>query len=229
MIVRRAEGGRLDQGPVDLLRASCAGSGRGAGRSAAGRRGWCGCRCSSRGRAGPTAPGRSLAAPRRQGFVRALGRVRPAGCTSTNQMKMSPTADWPASSPKKPGRTEPSTMPQRPGMSASGSVARPDADVAGARADDLDELARATPEPTAPRWASKAPTATGMPAGRPSFLAHAGVSPPADVRRCRSDHRGGRAGRRASGSSPARNSFGRQAAPVGVEHGLVAGGAAARA
>ena len=31
-----------------------------------------------------------------------------------------------------------------------------------------------TPEPTAPMWASNAPTATGMPAGRPTFLRHLG-------------------------------------------------------
>ena len=35
------------------------------------------------------------------------------------------------------------------------------------------------PEPTAPRCASKAPIATGIPAGRPSLLDHAFVSFPA--------------------------------------------------
>ena len=33
---------------------------------------------------------------------------------------MSPTADWPASMPKKPGRIAPFTMPQMPGISAIG-------------------------------------------------------------------------------------------------------------
>ena len=35
------------------------------------------------------------------------------------------------------------------------------------------------PAPTAPMWASNAPTATGMPAGRPTFLAASAVSSPA--------------------------------------------------
>ena len=34
------------------------------------------------------------------------------------------------------------------------------------------------PAPTAPMWASKAPTATGTPAGRPTSWAHVGRSPP---------------------------------------------------
>ncbi len=36
----------------------------------------------------------------------------------------------------------------------------------------------AMPDPTPPRCASNAPTATGMPAGRPVRLAHSAVSPP---------------------------------------------------
>ena len=36
----------------------------------------------------------------------------------------------------------------------------------------------ATPEPTAPRCASNAPTATGIPARKPVFFAHAAVKPP---------------------------------------------------
>ena len=35
------------------------------------------------------------------------------------------------------------------------------------------------PAPTAPMCASNAPTATGMPAGRPTFLATSAVSAPA--------------------------------------------------
>ncbi len=57
--------------------------------------------------------------PPRQRLVRALASARPAAISLTNQLKMSPTADCPASSPRYPGRTEPSTMPHRPGMSGS--------------------------------------------------------------------------------------------------------------
>ena len=60
----------------------------------------------------------------------------------TNQLKMSPTADWPASRPYMSGRMEPGTMPHRPGMSGSWLSIGRDHHVAGAGADDLDQRAR---------------------------------------------------------------------------------------
>ena len=42
----------------------------------------------------------------------------------------------------------------------------------------LTSVPGAMPAPTPPRWASKAPTATGIPAGRPVLFAQSSVSPP---------------------------------------------------
>ena len=92
---------------------------------------------------------------------------------------MSPTADWPASRPYMPGRIEPGTMPHRPGMSGKRS-----SNGATIMSQVLVPMIFTSvpgrmPAPTAPMWASKAPTATGTPAGRPTFRANSAVSPPA--------------------------------------------------
>ena len=97
----------------------------------------------------------------------------------TNQLKMSPTADWPASSPYIFGTMEPGTMPQRPGMSGSwlsiGATIMSQVLVPMI----FTSVPALMPAPTAPMWASKAPTATATPAGRPTFAATSAVSEPA--------------------------------------------------
>ena len=69
-------------------------------------------------------------------------------------------------------------MPQSPGTSASflefGAIAISQVLVPMI----FTSVPGATPDPTAPRCASKAPTATGIPAGKPVFFAQAGVSVP---------------------------------------------------
>ena len=84
-----------------------------------------------------------------------------------------------------------------------------------------------TPEPTPPRWASKAPTATGIPGRRPSFLAQSfGQAAGGDIGRV------GLGVEAVAELAQARvelgqERLGRESAPAVVEHGLVAGGAAA--
>ena len=64
----------------------------------------------------PLWPGFSLAASRVRVPCRAAS---PPQIPSTHHLKMSPTADCPASTPKNPGRIAPGTMPQMPGISAT--------------------------------------------------------------------------------------------------------------
>ncbi len=74
-----------------------------------------------------------------------------------------------------PGRIEPGTMPHSPGISASSWSA-------GATIMShvlvpmiFTSVPGLMPAPTAPMWASNAPTATGMPAGRPALAATGSV------------------------------------------------------
>jgi hypothetical protein len=85
----------------------------------------------------------------------------------------------------------------------------------------------AMPQPTAPRCASNAPTATGIPARKPVFFAHAAVSRPArDQPR---DTRAQAATQFPSFGSSLRKEFRVGiAAPGFIPHRLVAGGANAR-
>jgi len=72
-------------------------------------------------------------------------------------------------------------MPQSPGTSASffvfGAIAMSQVLVPMI----FTSVPGATPEPTAPRCASNAPTATGILAVKPVFFDHAAVSPPTDL------------------------------------------------
>ena len=95
---------------------------------------------------------------------------------------MSPKADCPASKPTNPGSTEPSTWPQiplmqRPPTSSLPATMMSQVDVPMIRV----SIPGATDAPTAPIWASSAPTATAIPWGSPSLSAHSGVSSPALV------------------------------------------------
>ena len=95
---------------------------------------------------------------------------------------MSPKADCPASKPMNPGSTEPSTWPQipliqRPPTSSLPATMMSQVDVPMIRV----SIPGATDAPTAPIWASSAPTATAIPRGSPSLSAHSGVSSPALV------------------------------------------------
>ena len=90
----------------------------------------------------------------------------------------------------------------------------------------LTSVPGATPEPTAPRCASNAPTATGMPAVKPVFFAHVG--------RESADGAVNRVDARREAAREACPSFGIQlgkefrvriTAPLRVPHRLVAGGA----
>ncbi|OPZ04193.1 MAG: hypothetical protein BWZ08_02751 [candidate division BRC1 bacterium ADurb.BinA292] len=62
------------------------------------------------------------------------------------------------------------------------------------------------PEPTAPRCASNAPIATGVPAGSPSRIAHSAVSPPAACETFAARSGSVARTRASSGSSALRNS-----------------------
>ena len=82
------------------------------------------------------------------------------------------------------------------------------------------------PAPTAPMWASNAPTATAMPGGRPTCSAISAVSSPAFW--SAGNGRSGVVvahGRPVRDRGSARNALAGQAAPLLVVHGLVAGGA----
>ena len=138
-----AEGGRLDQRPVDLRRG---GVQRLADQQAGQQR-------IDQDRAVAVVPVQgqqpAFAGPEPFGGLAgqiavrvAVGRVWAAGARYlTNQLKMSPTADWPASRPYMPGMIEPGTMPHRPGMSGNVVGQRGDHHVAGAGADDLHQRA----------------------------------------------------------------------------------------
>ena len=100
----------------------------------------------------------------------------------TSAFKMSPKADCPASKPMNPGSTEPSTWPQipliqRPPTSSLPATMMSQVDVPMIRV----SIPGATDAPTAPIWASSAPTATAIPWGSPSLSAHSAVSSPALV------------------------------------------------
>ena len=88
---------------------------------------------------------------------------------------MSPTADCPASSPYIPGTIEPGTIPHRPGMSASGwsmgatIMSQVLVPMIFTRVPGL------IPAPTAPMWASNAPTATGKPGRQTDLVGHVGA------------------------------------------------------
>ena len=70
------------------------------------------------------------------------------------------------------------TMPHRPGMSgrsvSSGATIMSQVEVPMF----LTSMPGLMPEPTPPRWASNAPTETGMPAGRPVRSAHSALNVP---------------------------------------------------
>ena len=136
----RAEGSRLDQRPVDLREPWSQAWRRATGRSGRRRPGSTGCRSTSRAPADPDSPGpqpRRLAPEDRRGRPcrprRRPSDTRAARRCSTNQAKMSPTADCPASKPNMPGRMPSSTTPHMP--STSGRTAAQD-QVADARAHD---------------------------------------------------------------------------------------------
>ena len=78
-----------------------------------------------------------------------------------------------------PGMIEPGTMPHRPGMSgnrrSSGATIMSQVLVPMI----FTSVPGLMPAPTAPMWASNAPTATGMPAGSPTFAATSAVKSPA--------------------------------------------------
>ena len=94
-----------------------------------------------------------LARPDRRGFARQLVvqlPSPPSQTTSTHQLRMSPTADCPASMPRKPGMIEPLTMPQMPGMVgdavADGAIAQSHVEVPMI----LTSVPTSIPDPTAP-------------------------------------------------------------------------------
>ena len=78
-----------------------------------------------------------------------------------------------------PGMIEPGTMPHRPGM--SGNAPSTGATIMSQVLVPMifTSVPGLMPAPTAPRWASSAPTATGMPAGRPTRSATSAVRNPA--------------------------------------------------
>ena len=91
---------------------------------------------------------------------------------------MSPTADWPASKPKRPGTTPSSTTPHIPSTTAR---ALAEQDVAVARAHDRSPSSRArSPSPPgAETCASTFATATAVPGRRPVHAAACSLRPPA--------------------------------------------------
>src|SRR5687768_8001818 len=98
----------------------------------------------------PDSPGASFAAARESSSCSA---APPLQTPSTHQLRMSPTADCPASIPKYPGMIEPLTMPQIPGTcgdeplgSSIGEIAQSHVDVPMI----LTSVPSAMPDPTAP-------------------------------------------------------------------------------
>ena len=73
-----------------------------------------------------------------------------------------------------PGMIEPGTMPHRPGM--SGSALSIGATIMSQVLVPMifTRVPGLMPAPTAPMWASNAPTATAMPGGRPTCRGHLG-------------------------------------------------------
>ena len=139
---QRAEGRGLDQRAVDLRRAWCGASGRAAGRSAADRPGSCGCRCSSRGPAGPDSPGLSFAAAARQRLVRA--GLLAAGLDVVDEPVEDVADGRLARPPGRSSRAGSSRARCRRGRGRRPAARRVGRDhhVAGAGADDLDQRAR---------------------------------------------------------------------------------------
>ena len=90
-------------------------------------------------------------------------------------LKMSPTADSPASIPVRPGCTLPGTTPQTPGTRFGDSV------IPMMQVDVPTTLTTSSvphPAPIASQCASNAPTGIGIPGFRPSFSAHSADSVP---------------------------------------------------
>ncbi len=78
-----------------------------------------------------------------------------------------------------PGMIEPGTMPHRPGMSGSASASGATIMSQVLVPMIFTSVPGLMPAPTAPVWASKAPTATGTSGGSPTLRANSAVSPPA--------------------------------------------------
>jgi len=89
------------------------------------------------------------------------------------------TATGPLRVRSKPGSTLPSTMPHSPGTSASFSLFAFTVMSQVLVPMILTSVPGWMPAPMAPRCASNAPTATGVPTGKPVFFAHSAVNPPA--------------------------------------------------
>ena len=79
-----------------------------------------------------------------------------------------------------PGITDPSTWPQIPAMHLLPTAFRGATRMSQVEVPMIfTRVLSVIPPPTAPMWASNAPTATVVPGSRPSRLAHSSVSPPA--------------------------------------------------
>src|ERR1035437_238720 len=129
----------------------------------------------------------------------------------------------------------PGTMPHRPGMSASLSPSGTTIMSHVLVPMIFTSVPGAMPDPTPPRCASNAPTATGSPSGNPVRTAHSNVSPPtARSIQPSAPPPPGNPGRRPPQSRPQRAQLRiklrqelgiRVTAPGVVEHPLVSGGA----
>ncbi|MCK7541253.1 MAG: hypothetical protein MZV63_65385 [Marinilabiliales bacterium] len=194
-----AEGGGLDEGPVDLLGLRAQGQADEKARSGAGRRGPCGCRCASRGRGGPDSPGARAAASRVSAAWEPF--FGPPGSISLDE-PVEDVADGGLSGLQAEVARQDRAVDDAAEAGHVGELlrGRPDADVAGARADDLDEAAGLDARADAAEVGVEGADGDGDPGAQAELLGPVlRQAAGGDVGRYRSWRRGGRGARPGAG------------------------------